>query len=95
MFDPYIPIFDIKYLTMQKVQMHAEAITKLLYGFVYVRAIIHSLKLVDYLPIQTQKPYNNLHLSYVITVIVLIMYCNKYDITICYITLSLELVACA
>ena len=35
-----IPMFNKK---------HAGAISKLLYGFASVRAIIHSLKLVDYL----------------------------------------------
>ena len=29
----------------------------------YVREIIHSLKLVDYPPVQTHKPYNNLHIK--------------------------------
>ena len=52
-------IFNAKYLTMNKVQMHAGVISKLVYGFVSVRAIINSLKLVDYLIIQTHKPYNN------------------------------------
>ena len=46
-----IPMFYIRYLTMCKVQMHAGAIRKLLYGCAYVRAIIHSLKLADYLPL--------------------------------------------
>ena len=46
-----IPMFYIKYLTMHKVYMHAGAIRQLLYGCVYVREIIHSLKLVDYLPV--------------------------------------------
>ena len=35
--------------------MNAGAISKLLYGFVSVQAIIHSLNLVDYLPVQTHK----------------------------------------
>ena len=43
--------------------MHAGTLRQLLYGCAYVREIIHSLKLVDYLPIYTHKPYNNLHLS--------------------------------
>ena len=47
---------------MHKVHMHAGAIRQLLYGCVYVREILHSLKLVDYLPIHTHKPYDNLHL---------------------------------
>ena len=32
----------VKYLTTHKVEMHAGAISKLLYVFVYVQAIIHS-----------------------------------------------------
>ena len=57
-----IPMFYIKYLTMHKVHMHAGAIRQLVYGCVYVREIIHSLKLMDYPPVHTHKPYNNLHL---------------------------------
>ena len=57
-----IRMFYISYLTMQKVHMHAGAIRQLLYGCAYVREIIHSVKLVDYLPVHTHKPYNNLHL---------------------------------
>ena len=56
-------MFNIQYPTMHKVHMHAGAIRQLLYGCVYVWEIIHSLKLVDYLPIPTQKPYDGiLHL---------------------------------
>ena len=51
-----IPMFYIKYLTMHKVYMHAGAIRPLLYGCASVREIIHSLKLVDYLPVHTHKP---------------------------------------
>ena len=47
---------------MYKVDMHAGAIRKLVYGCVYVWEIIHWLELVDYLPVHTHKPYNNLHL---------------------------------
>ena len=43
--------------------MHAGAIRKLLYGCAYVREIIHSLKLADYLPVHTHKPFNNIHLD--------------------------------
>ena len=53
----------IKYFTMHNVGMDAGAIRQLLYGFAYVREIIHLLKLVDYLPVYTHKPYNNLHLE--------------------------------
>ena len=45
-----IPMFYIKYIIMHKVQMQAGAIRQLLYVCAYVREIIHSLKLVDYLP---------------------------------------------
>ena len=48
---------------MHKVYMHAGAIRQLLYGCTYVREIIHSLKLVDYSPVHTHKPYNNLHVE--------------------------------
>ena len=54
-------MFYIKYLTMHKVHLHAGAIRQLLYGCAYVREIIHSIKLVDYLPIHTHKLYNSLH----------------------------------
>ena len=40
---------------MHKMQMHAGAISKLLYGFASVREIIHLLKLADYLPVRTHK----------------------------------------
>ena len=57
-------MFFIRYLTMHKVHMHAGAIRRVLYGCTYVREIIHSLKIVDYLPVHTHKPYNNLHLMF-------------------------------
>ena len=47
--------------------IHAGAIRQLLNGCANVREIIHSLKLLDYLPVHTHKPYNNLHIK-VITV---------------------------
>ena len=59
-----IPMFYIKYLTMQRVHVHAGAIRQLLHVAVRIREIIYSLKLVDYPPVHTQKPYNNLHLSH-------------------------------
>ena len=46
-------MFNVKYVAMHKVQMHAAAISKLLYGFASVLAIIHELKLVDYRLVQT------------------------------------------
>ena len=56
---------------MHKVHMHAGAIRQ--YGCVFVREIIHSLKLVDYLPyiIHTHKPYNNIHIRTEIQALVL------------------------
>ena len=57
-----IPMCYIKYLTMHKGHMHAGAIRQLLYSCAYVREIIHSLMLVDYPPVHTHKPYNNLHI---------------------------------
>ena len=63
---PFIDIlmFNVKYLAMEKAQMHAGAISKLnvLYGLASERAIIHSLHLKDNLPLQTYKSCNNLHL---------------------------------
>ena len=56
-------MFYIKNLTMHKVHMHAGAIRQLLYGCAYVREIINTLKLVDYPPVHTHKPYNNLHIN--------------------------------
>ena len=44
-----ILVFRILYLSEHKVQMHARAIRQLWYGCAYLREIIHSLKLVDYL----------------------------------------------
>ena len=56
-----IPMLYIKYLIMDKEPMyHAGAIRQLLCDCAYVREIIHSLKLVDYPPVHTHKPYNNL-----------------------------------
>ena len=56
-----IPMFYIKYLTMHKVHIHVGAIRQLVYVCAYQRENIHSLKLVDYLPVYTHKPYNYLH----------------------------------
>ena len=55
-----IPMCNVNYFAMHIVQMHAGAITNMLYGFASLRAIIHELKLVDYLPVQTHTPYNQL-----------------------------------
>ena len=51
-------MFYNKSLTMYKVHIHYGT-----YGCEYVWEIIHSLKLMDYLPVHTHKPYNNLHLQ--------------------------------
>ena len=56
-------MFYIKYFTIHKVHMHAGAIRQSLYSCAYVREIIHSLKLVDYLPVHTNTPYKNLHIK--------------------------------
>ena len=50
-------MFNIKYLAMHKVHMHAGVISKLLNDFASVQVIIHFLKLVDYLSIKTHKPH--------------------------------------
>ena len=50
-----IQMFYIKYITMDKMHMHTGAIRKLLYGCAYVREIIHSVKLADYLPVHTHN----------------------------------------
>ena len=55
-----IQMFDAKYCAMDKGQMHADEIITLLYGFAPILAITHSLKLIDYLLVQTHKPYNNI-----------------------------------
>ena len=56
-------MFYIRYPTMHKEHMHPGAIRQLLYGHVHVREIFHTLKLVDYLPVHTHKPCNNVHLE--------------------------------
>ena len=48
-------MFYINYHTMHKVHIHAAAIMQLLYDCVYVLEIIHSLKLVDNLPVHKHK----------------------------------------
>ena len=57
-----IPTFNIKYIAMHKVLMHAGSISILLSGFASVWAIIVSLKLAHYLHIPTHKPYNDFSL---------------------------------
>ena len=47
--------YCIKYHTMYKVHMYAGALRKLLYDWAYIWEIIHSLKLVYYLPVHTHK----------------------------------------
>ena len=58
---PFIDIsmFNIKYLAMYNIQMHAGAISKSLPGFAGLQVIIHPLKLVNYLPVQTLKQFIN------------------------------------
>ena len=50
-------MFYIRYLTMHKPYMHAGAIRQLMYCSVY-------LKLADYSPVHTNKPYNNFNILY-------------------------------
>ena len=66
-----IPMFYIKYLTNSqctKFKCMLVQLRKLLYGCTYVREIIHSLKLVDYLTVHTHKPYNNIYLSHLLVI---------------------------
>ena len=58
-----IPMFYIKYITMHKVQMHAGPIRVIVCFVLLDGEIILSLKLMDYLPVQTHNPYTNLHRS--------------------------------
>ena len=67
-------MFYIKYLTMYKVHMHGGATRQLLHGCAYVREIIHELKLVDYLPVLTHIPYNNLYIGLSAPRIILLFY---------------------
>ena len=48
----------MKYFTM-----HTGAIRNLLYGLCAYTGDNHSLKLVDSLPVQMHKPYNNLRIN--------------------------------
>ena len=57
-------MFYIKYLTMYKVHVHAGVMRKLLYGLCVCTGDSPLAKLVDYLPVHTHKPYNNLHLTF-------------------------------
>ena len=50
-----IPMLNVKYVATHKVQMHAGSISNLMHGSSPVRAITRSLKLVDYLPLQTHS----------------------------------------
>ena len=56
---PFIEIqmFNVKYLAMHVLKMHAGARNKSFYGFASVRAIIHSINLLDYLSILPHKQY--------------------------------------
>ena len=68
-----IQMFYIKYLTKYKLHMHDVAIRKLLYGCAYLQEIIHSLKLMDYLPVHTHSPYNSLHLLSLVPIFICAM----------------------
>ena len=49
---------------MYNVHIHAGAKRKLLYGCAFVREIINSLKLADYLPVHMHKSINNQHIAF-------------------------------
>ena len=51
-------MFNVKYLAMRRVQMHAGAKSKLLYGFACVNALI-LYNTMDYRPLHTQKAYSD------------------------------------
>ena len=51
-----IPVFYFKHLAMHNMQIHAGAIKNIVNDVCVHTATIHSLKLVDYLPVQTHNP---------------------------------------
>ena len=55
LYHPYY--FSIKYLVMYKVSTDVGGIKQFYHICPYVRKIIHSLKLVDYLHVQADKPW--------------------------------------
>ena len=59
-------MFNVKYHALHTVQMHVGAISKLTVWFcVCTGGGDNSLKLVDYLPVQTHNKYNKLHVSWI------------------------------
>ena len=58
-----IPMPYIKYITMLKIQMHVGAIRKLSYNLCVCTGANLWLKPVDYLSLQTHRPYYYLHVS--------------------------------
>ena len=59
------PMCDVNYLEINKVQMHAGAVIKLLHGFgsVWGDNSLAKAKLGGYLSTETRKSYNNLHFA--------------------------------
>ena len=54
--------------------MRVQFISKSLYGFASVRVMIHTLRLVDYLPVQTHKPRNKFSATFFDTPMVKVKY---------------------
>ena len=61
-------MFKIRYLEMHKVQGAKSAISKLMYGLSGCTDDNHSLKLMAYHLVHTDKPYINLHLLHLSSV---------------------------
>ena len=52
-----IPMLNVKYLSIRTVQMHTGALSKLVYGFASIRAIISTINLVGYFRKLTHRSY--------------------------------------
>ena len=63
-----LQVFNIRYPEMHKVQGAKSAISKLMYGLSGCTDDNHSLKLVAYHLVHTDKPYINLHLLHLSSV---------------------------
>ena len=60
LYHPYY--FSMKYIVMRKVSTDVGGIKQFYHVCPYVRKIIHSLKLVDYLHVQADKPWYNYYI---------------------------------
>ena len=65
------PMFYTNNLAMHTVQRYSNAIRNVLYGLCVSTGDIHSLKCIDYLPVQPHILYNNLRFVYTCTLMVL------------------------